>query len=109
MRIKINLKRLVIFLVLLAFGSPGMAEMKEVCFKHKTRDTIKTDCRKIKGKHDAFAVFKCFDKKGDLKEFIPGDDWIEIGGDDSRCAPEPDRTDEMRGENNKKKDKGDKK
>ncbi len=107
MRLKTVIIGLIFLLVVsLATGAPGMSDMKEVCFKHETRDTVKTNCKKIKGKHDAFSVFKCFDENKDLKDYKPGDGWKEIDGDDPRCQPEPEGPDPLRGEGEKNKDKG---
>ncbi len=83
-----------------------MSEIKDVCFKHDTRETVKTNCMKIKGKHDAFSVFKCFDENGELIEYKPGDGWKEIDGDDPLCEPEPEGPPVSRGEDVEEKEKG---
>ncbi len=107
MRLRSVLTGLIIFLVVsLVTGAPGMADMKDVCFKHETRDTVKTNCKKIKGKHDAFFVFKCFDENGELIEYKPAAGWKEIDGDDPRCEPEPSGPDPLRGEGKNEKEKG---
>ncbi len=95
MRLETTLKWLITFLILtLIMDSPCIAEMKAVCFQHKVRDTItpiKKNCRKIKGKHDSFPVFKCFDEEGELKDFFPGNEWKEIDGNDPICQPDTPR------------------
>ncbi len=58
------------------------------CFKHKTRDTVKTECYRMQGKDDAFPGYYCFDeKKEKFLEFEPGDHWAFIDGDDPVCKP----------------------
>ncbi len=61
------------------------AEIKQVCFQHKTRDTLITNCIKTIGKHDVTPGYKCFDKKGELKAFDPEEEWEELSGNDKRC------------------------
>ena len=44
---------------------------------------------KIMGKHDAYPVYKCFDKeKGECVDFNPGDEWEELNCNDPDCKPE---------------------
>ena len=58
----------------------------EVCFRHKIRDTLKRDCIKLKGAHDAFPVFRCDDKKtGEYVPFDPGKDWQVFCADQGPC------------------------
>ncbi len=94
MRVQTTMKWFIIVLIFaFAMGSPCVAEIKDVCFQHKARDTIKTNCKKIKGKHDAFPVFKCFDDDAELKSFDPGKEWEEIDGNDPICQPDPSKGD----------------
>ena len=67
-----------------------MADERPVCFWHSTTDTVKTDCRESKGKHDSFAVYRCFDDgAGKYVSFDPGEEWEMIKGDHPDCRPEP--------------------
>ena len=52
--------------------------MEKVAFRHKTDNTLKTDCRKTQGKHDAFPTYFCFDKEGNLETFKPGKQWEPV-------------------------------
>jgi len=57
-----------------------------VCFRHKIRDTVKTDCVAVQGRHDVKPVFECFDEKsGKYIPFDPGDEWEMIDDNDSLC------------------------
>jgi hypothetical protein len=61
-------------------------ESKAVCFRHKTRDTVKTDCVAIQGKHDVKPVCECFDEKsGKYIPFDPGNKWEPIDASDPLC------------------------
>ncbi len=67
-----------------------VADERPVCFRHRITDTIKTDCRESKGKHDSFPVYKCFnDETGEYVSFDPGEEWEMIDGDHPDCQPEP--------------------
>jgi len=80
------LKYLMVFQTMaIVLACPLMAEKKDVCFKNE--DTIITNCFKNQGKNDPSPVIKCFDKKGNLEVFKPGDKWIEIDGSDPICKP----------------------
>jgi hypothetical protein len=66
-----------------------IADERPVCFRHRITDTIKTDCRESKGKHDSFSVYRCFDDEaGKYVSFDPGKDWELIDGDHPDCRPE---------------------
>ncbi len=52
--------------------------MEKVAFRHKTDNTLKTDCRKTQGKHDAFPTYFCYDKEGNLETFKPGKQWEQV-------------------------------
>ncbi|MDM8536241.1 alpha/beta hydrolase [Desulfobacterales bacterium HSG17] len=67
---------LLIFIISCAV-STCMAEKQDVFFYNKTDSKI-IKCFKIKGKHDAFPVIKCYDKEGDTKEFDPGKTWEQV-------------------------------
>ncbi len=64
---------------------------RDVCFKHKVRDTVKTDCIEILGKHDAHPVYECFDEdEEDYVVFEPDNkEWEKLDGDNPDCMPEP--------------------
>ena len=69
-----------------------VADERSVCFRHKITDTIKTDCRENKGKHDSFPVYKCFnDETGEYVSFDPEEKWEMIDGDHPDCRPEPEK------------------
>lgn len=82
------LKYLMLFQILaIVLACPLMAEKKDVCFKHKVTDVVRTNCFKNQGKNDPSPVIKCFDKSNNLEVFKPGDKWIEIDGNDPICKP----------------------
>lgn len=61
-------------------------ESRAVCFRHKIRDTVKTDCVEIQGKHDVKPVYECFDEKsGKYIPFDPGNEWEPIDAGDPLC------------------------
>ena len=77
-----------------------VADERPVCFRHKITDTIKTDCRESKGKHDSFPVYKCFDDDaGEYVSFDPGEEWKIIDGIHSDCWPKTNgREDRLKGD-----------
>ncbi len=66
-----------------------VADERSVCFRHRITDTIKTDCRESKGKHDSSFVYRCFDDEtGEYVSFDLGEEWEIIDGDHPDCRPE---------------------
>lgn len=73
------------------------AELKEVCFRHTVRDTIKSNCLEILGKESNAQSFGCFDERKNLKPFEPGTKWKKIEGDHPDCKKTGKRDDVPRG------------
>ncbi len=69
------------------------AELREVCFRHTVRDTIKSNCLEILGKDSNTQSFGCFDKRKNLKLFEPGTKWKKIEGDHPDCKKARKRAD----------------
>ncbi len=57
---------------------PCSAGKEDVYFRNKTDGSIKKNCFRIQGRHDAFPVLKCMDENGVASEFEPGDVWEEV-------------------------------
>lgn len=74
----IRFRHALIFLVVSLFTAPPCPAMEKVAFRNKTNHTLKTDCRKTKGKHDAFFTYFCYDQEGNVEDFDPGKDWEPV-------------------------------
>ena len=105
-----SLSVLIIISIVLGWALPCAALKEAVCFRNLVTDRIKTDCLKLKGKHDAFPTYKCFDtEKKDYINFEPKEDeWEELTGDSPDCRPiipGPKFVDPPRGRERDKKEK----
>ena len=102
---------IIIILIVLGWVLPCAALKEAVCFRHVVTDRVKTDCLKLKGKHDAFPTYKCFDtEKKDYIDFEPKEyEWEELTGDSPECCPlppDPKPRDLPKGGTNDKEKKG---
>ena len=65
----------------------GETNYSKICLKHKTRGTIKTNCSKSLGRHDASYRYYCYDsKKGQDKEFYLDQGWQPLSVKHLDCS-----------------------
>lgn len=61
------------------------AELKDVCFRHRVRDSIKSNCVEVLGKESKLSSFVCPGEGKDIKLFDPGMDWEQLDKNQHAC------------------------